>query len=166
MKSLERRDAVVMTGDDVEEQIDLDTTRQDMPQDTPQDMPNHLVQNTEPKMSKISRSKRKTEVNDSFDDLILQHIRQNKECHSAELYLRSLVPDLKALNDKTKCFLKASFQKLIFAARFGDLKDVQSLVQSELKCLCSDNAQPSTSDNVASNYQPNTYYNGQTYLNL
>ena len=79
MKSLERRDAVVMTGDDVEEQIDLDTTRQDMPQDTPQDMPNHLVQNTEPKMSKISRSKRKTEVNDSFDDLILQHIRQNKE---------------------------------------------------------------------------------------
>ena len=37
MKSLERRDAVVMTGDDVEEQIDLDTTRQDMPQDTPQD---------------------------------------------------------------------------------------------------------------------------------
>ena len=159
MKPLKQRDAAVMTDDDEEEFFD-DASHQESTQTTISSA------NNEQKTSKRSKSKRKSEEHESVDDLILQHIKQSRDCDSDEMFLRYLVPDLKSLDDKKKCFLKTSFQRLIFVARFGDLKDVQNLVHSETRCLCPENSNASTSQAAATNYQPTTYYNGQTYLNL
>ena len=159
MKPLKQRDAAVMTDDDEEEYFD-DVLHQESTQTTSSSA------NNEPKVSKITKSKRKSEGTESVDDMILQHIKQNRDCDSDEMFMKSLVPDLKALDEKKKCFLKTSFQRLIFVARFGELQDVQNLVQSEMRCLCPENSNASTSQAVATNYQPNTYYNGQTFLNL
>ena len=119
MRSSTQRDAAVMAdNDDVDSEIEV----------TKSDFTNASISNSiiDGKSTKPSPTKRRSDVSENLDDLILEHIKQNKDDRD-EMYLKSLVPDIKALDYKIKCSLILCFQRLIFAARFGDLQKVQSV---------------------------------------
>ena len=72
--------------------------------------------NIQPNFS--GKRKKRDEVPSPIDMAILAELSGEKN-NKDTLYMKSLVPQLKRLNDETKAFVKCQIQQLLFKAEYG-----------------------------------------------